>query len=350
MNPPNKKSSQVVVSQQQVKRQATPTTHPFKPHVPASKNATAASNVRRPVAPAAYRPQAKPDALQQKPVASVQMKLPSAAPPVYRPQPVPKVLQTKSAVKQQSSSLLQSVKKPTAPPAYQPHLVPKVLQTKQAGNQQPSLIKRPERKPVAPPVYRPQRAPKILQRKEAANNLNHPNLRAAQVQPYKNVTGVGHTSLRATGNGGVIQRAGIGPVAQVWHCSTCNEEIDYGFARYMPNWACENGHTNWVVGAAPVAQAEEAVVEVEATEPPRKGELMEQFKGKALVKNKQSLIATYYGSGKNKSHISHGSSSEKQFSMRDELKNLLDAIAKTGDDDGYEAARKAINADFGTSF
>jgi hypothetical protein len=36
--------------------------------------------------------------------------------------------------------------------------------------------------------------------------------------------------------------------------------------------------------------------------------------------------------------------------MRDELANLLEAIRQSNDTNGYEAARQAINRDFGTQF
>ncbi len=99
---------------------------------------------------------------------------------------------------------------------------------------------------------------------------------------------------------------------------------------------------NW-----PVIQRAEAK---RAAVHPRAHELDQEFKGAALAKNKQALLLKYYPVGANKAHFAHGSSKNKQFSMKDELRNLLDAISRTRDNNGYEAARQAINADFGTDF
>lgn len=300
------------------------------------------------MAPQVYKPQSKSHAAQLKMGAVAQLKGVPSAPPVYRPQPAPKVLQTKSTVKQLVSSPSQSGKRPTAPPVYQPQLRPKVLQTKKSGNQPPSLVAPSARNPVAPPVYRPQLAPKVLQRKESGNSLTSANVRIAQIQRCQKHPDVMLSQAKGAENRRVVQRAAA--YYADYHCGTCNEDFSYGYNGAPPTWACENGHTNWLPGAAPVVVAAAAAAVAVVADPPRKGELMEQFKGGALSKNKQALLNTYYGSGKNKSHISHGSSKDKQFSMREELANMLEAIAKTGDTEGYEAARKQINEDFGTGF
>ncbi|HYG11636.1 MAG TPA: hypothetical protein VD835_16940, partial [Pyrinomonadaceae bacterium] len=62
-----------------------------------SKPATAPQARKQPVAPAAYRPQAKPETVQAKTSPATQQRKPQPAPPVYRPQSARQVLQTKKA-------------------------------------------------------------------------------------------------------------------------------------------------------------------------------------------------------------------------------------------------------------
>src|SRR5437764_876286 len=61
------------------------------------KQAVSAAGVKRPVAPAVYRPLAKPLVAQAKAAGPSPIRLHPVAPPAYRPQATPRVLQTKKA-------------------------------------------------------------------------------------------------------------------------------------------------------------------------------------------------------------------------------------------------------------
>lgn len=71
-------------------------------------------------------------AVAQLKTAAPQVKRP-VAPPAYRPQPVPKVLQTKSAVPQ-ARNTTQAPRQSVAPPVYRAPASPKILQAKMALN------------------------------------------------------------------------------------------------------------------------------------------------------------------------------------------------------------------------
>jgi hypothetical protein len=79
------------------------------------KASTAATSVKRPVAPPVYKPEAKKTVQPKIATATASRKLP-AAPPVYRPQQTPKVLQTKKAPGQ-SVPGAQTRRPPVAPAA-----------------------------------------------------------------------------------------------------------------------------------------------------------------------------------------------------------------------------------------
>ena len=68
----------------------------FKPAVVQSKNPAGVPNVRRPAAPAVYKPNPTPRVAQAKSAISSKTKTGPTAPPAYRAQPTPKCLQTKS--------------------------------------------------------------------------------------------------------------------------------------------------------------------------------------------------------------------------------------------------------------
>ena len=127
----------------------------IKPRVAQLKTAVSAPNVKRPVAPPVYRPQATPKVLQRK--SSSPQNLHQAPPrpiasPVNRPQPAPKVLQTKSSVTPPPRNV-QAPPKPVArvaPPVYRPQTVPRVLQAKIAPAQA-----RLSAKPNQPQVIQP---------------------------------------------------------------------------------------------------------------------------------------------------------------------------------------------------
>lgn len=112
---------------------------------PRAKKSSAAQNIKRPVAPPAYRPQT-PNAVQPKMATGAVNRKPQVAPPVYRPQPAPRVLQTKSS-SGQSSPAGQAPRQPVAPPVYRPE-AKRIVQPKAISQQRLS--------PTAPPVYRPQ--------------------------------------------------------------------------------------------------------------------------------------------------------------------------------------------------
>jgi len=94
----------------------------------------ARQTVRQPVAPAVYRPQAKPNVMQQKAAGSHVMKTHPSAPPVYRPQPIAKALQAKM-VGSQPPHQKQMEHRVAAPPVYRPQqqklVQPKVAATAQ---------------------------------------------------------------------------------------------------------------------------------------------------------------------------------------------------------------------------
>lgn len=80
------------------------------------------------------------------------------APAVYRPQPVPKVLQRQVAAGQMPK-VDQAVHPPVAPPIYRPQIKAPVAQRRIAGA--------PQLRTNAPPVYRPQPVPRVLQTKKS---------------------------------------------------------------------------------------------------------------------------------------------------------------------------------------
>jgi hypothetical protein len=83
------------------------------------------------------------------------------APAVYKPQAQPKIAQARKVAPAQARVSAQGIKRaPVAPPVFRPQTTPPVAQPKNAngtGNRKP---------PVAPPVYRPQQTPKVLQAKK----------------------------------------------------------------------------------------------------------------------------------------------------------------------------------------
>jgi hypothetical protein len=182
MQPPNKKPTESNGLRQQVKQAGSP--QPRKPGIVQTKSAVPAQNVKRPVAPPVYRPQAKPNALQQKAVGPAGKAHPSA-PPVYRPQPVPKVLQTKMAASHQPVNKPgRAGSMPVAPPAYRPQAVPKVLQRKEKQTA-PAVNSTKVGRPAPPPVYRPSPVPRVLQRKAAGVRAPQPPLATSSPRTAK---------------------------------------------------------------------------------------------------------------------------------------------------------------------
>jgi hypothetical protein len=151
------------------------------------KIAVSAQSVKRPVAPAAYRPQSKSLIAQAKMAHASQMKNYPLAPQVYRPQSVPKVLQTKTTAAHQLNQSGRAGSAPDAPPVYRPQPAPGVLQTKIANGHQ-SQTGQAVRQPVAPAAYRPQPVPKLMQAKISEHsrsvpaNPNQNNQRPARKQ------------------------------------------------------------------------------------------------------------------------------------------------------------------------
>lgn len=179
--------------QQQFKPQAVQT-RPHMPSVVQSKNAPAAPNVRRPVAPPVYRSQSKLNAMQQKTAHPSQIKTHPVAPPVYRPQPTPKVLQTKAAMKQQPS-VGQTNRAPVAPPVYRPQALPKVLQTKADVKGEAALNRPVLRISAAKPAAGLDNVRGVVQRQ---NSVRPPQVQAAAA--------AGRLNISKRGESQVIQR------------------------------------------------------------------------------------------------------------------------------------------------
>lgn len=126
--------------------------------------------VKRPVAPCAYRPQARPNAVQPKLGHGALNRKPPVPPPVYRPQPAPKVLQTRTSWAPNPRAG-QAPRQPVAPPVYRPE-TKKVVQ--------PKLMSPVRKSPTAPPVYRPEQK-RVAQPKVAAAAQAHTPLKAPPV-------------------------------------------------------------------------------------------------------------------------------------------------------------------------
>src|SRR6266852_2640465 len=125
----------------------------IKPLVAQLKTGVPAQSGKRPVAPTVYRPQVTPKAVQPKRANDALNRKPPGAPPIYRPQQVPKVLQTKTA-SARCLQVGQSLGRPVAPPAYRPEakktMQPKaVLQLRKSPTAPP--VCRLERKGIAQP-------------------------------------------------------------------------------------------------------------------------------------------------------------------------------------------------------
>ena len=218
--------------------------HQFKPAVAQTKNSLSAANVRKPVAPPAYRPQLKPNAVQTKTVVPPRTKHP-VAPPAYRPQPLPKVLQTKSVGSQQPNQARPKLKQ-AAPPVYRPQ-PSKVLLPKMAGGGQPGSDAS-RAMPKAPPVYRPQRlaANSPIQTKRPVAPLNQkPVASAAQ----RKTTTAGKVIARVN----PTPHGHSGTVVQPWLGAAIGATVGaIGLAVTAPLWAPTLG-VGALVGAAALA-------------------------------------------------------------------------------------------------
>ena len=124
---------------------------PSHPAVGRVQKATAAQLPNRPAAPPVYKPQSKPNAVQQKTVKPSHVKASPAAPPVYRPNQTPKVLQTKAAQQATVSRAQVESRRPTAPQVYRPQPLQKVLQRKQAQTHASAFPQAPRKVLTAPP-------------------------------------------------------------------------------------------------------------------------------------------------------------------------------------------------------
>jgi len=113
----------------------------FKPPVAQSKNAAAAVSIRRPAAPAVYRPQSKIVIAQPKKSTAAQTKTHPRTPPVYRPGPLPKILQTKQSVQMQLQKD-QFGKQKAAPAVYRPQPSNKNLQPGMASGRVVPVVQR----------------------------------------------------------------------------------------------------------------------------------------------------------------------------------------------------------------
>ena len=134
--------------------------------------------------------------VQTKSAGASNIKRPTA-PAVYRPQPVPRVLQTKSALHQPNTSSNRTIAPRAAPPVYRPQ-VPKVLQAKPARTiaNAPSINSAPHRcvqpkvvppktvKPVSPVIQRSTNKPASAPRSAAPRSIGA----VIQRVTYKGVT------------------------------------------------------------------------------------------------------------------------------------------------------------------